>query len=191
MTEPSEDQLGALWRDQQEENSIMTAKAIRALARNHNDTVRDRQLLGYGIIAVEAVVFGWYALKAPNAIVRAGELLILMGLTWMVWRIWLRRPGRLPDVDASARTLVAFQRTELVRRTSSYTWMLVSAGPVVAGLMVMLAGLRTAHPAASDARLVTIFVLLGIWFVAGWFMQRRQSQRIRQQIEDLDAISEN
>ena len=189
MTEPSEDPIKTLWRDQQEEEAIMTAKAIRALARNHGDHVRDRLLFGYAVIAFEVVVFGWYALKAPNALMRAGELLVLAGLAWMTWRMRLRRPGRLPNADASAQTLIAFHRTELQRQRSGYVWALVSAGPMIAGLLVMVAGMKMARPDAPNARFAPIFVLFAVWFVALGVMQRRGSRRIQRQIEDLDALT--
>lgn len=189
MAEPFEEPIKALWQDQQEERPTMTTIAIRALAQNHNESARDRLLVGYILIAFEAVVFGWFALKAPNALARAGEILILAGLAWMVWRFWLRRPGRLPDADASAQTLLIFQRGELQRQKSSYIWLLLSAAPVIAGALITVAGLKIASHGALNASLTPIFALLGAWFVASWFIQRRGSRRLQRQIEDLDALS--
>jgi len=191
MTEPSEKPVKALWQDQQEEDPMMTAKAIRALARNHNDNARDRLIVGYMLIAFEAAVFGWLALKAPNALARTGELLVVAGLAWMIWRLRLRRPGHLPDVDASARTLLIFQRGELQRQKRSYIWMIVSAAPTIGGALVAVTGLKIARHGATNASLAPFFALLGIWFVACWFMQRRQSQRIQRQIKDLDGLAGN
>jgi hypothetical protein len=39
---------------------------------------------------------------------------------------------------------------------------------------VTAAGFKMASRGAHNASLVPIFVLIGIWFVAGWFIQRRQ-----------------
>jgi hypothetical protein len=189
MTEPSEKPIKALWQDQQEEAPAMTAEAIRALARNHNHSARNRLIVGCMLIAFEAAVFGWLALKAPNALARTGELLVVAGLAWMIWRFQLRRPRSLPDAAASAQTLLIFQRRELERRKSNYIWMLVSAAPVIGGALVTTAGLKMARHGAPNASLAPFFALLGVWFVAGWFMQRRQSQHIQRQIEDLDGLA--
>ena len=191
MAEPFEEPIKALWQDQQEERVTVTTIAIRALARNQNDSARDRLLVGYILIAFEAVVFGWFALKAPNALERAGEILILAGLAWMVWRFWLRRPGRLPDSDASVQTLLIFQRGELQRQKSSYIGLLISATPVIAGALITVASLKITRHGAPNASLAPVFALLGAWFVAGWFIQRRGSRRLQRQIEDLDALSGN
>ena len=118
MTQPPDDHLKALWQGQETESPAMTATAIRALARNYGENFRGRIWLGLAIAAFEVVVFGLYAWRAANDVLRVGYLIILAGVGWMTWRILGKRPGRLPPPDASTKALIEFHRAELEHQRS-------------------------------------------------------------------------
>jgi hypothetical protein len=188
MSQPPDDRLKALWQGQETETSAMTLGALRALARNHGGQVRDRFLMLAVLVAVEVVVFGSMALRAPNDMVRLGDGVVLFGLAFMVWRQSRRWPGRLPEAEASADALIEFHRRELVRQRSSYGDMLLTAGPVIAGTLVLVYGLHLAHPERGARTFAPFFGLMAFWFVSAWFLQRRQARRLQAEIDDLDAM---
>ncbi len=160
------------------------------MARSHGEGVGDRLFAGYAIIGVEVIMFAWLALKARTPLAQAGDLLILAGLARMIWRIRLRRPGRLPDASASAGTLIAFHRAELERQRHSYVSLMVTSDPAIAGLLVTVFGqweIRRSQPASW---LATFFSLLAFWFITAWLVQRRRARRRHQQ-EDLGRMARN
>jgi hypothetical protein len=185
VSQPPEDHLKALWQGQDAETPAMTLQAIRALARNHAGHVRDKFLFGAILIAVEAVAFAPAVWRAPNNVARAGGVIILVGLAWMAWRMRQRWPSRLPDAKASVGTLIDFHRAELERQRTNYAWLLISAGPMICGMLVMVYGLRLARP---NAFLVPFFSLLALWFAAAWLIQRRQARRTQEQLDEVDAM---
>jgi hypothetical protein len=189
VTQPPDDHMKALWQGQETETPTMTVKAIRALARNYGEGVRGGVLLGLTIVAFEAVVFGLQAWRAPNEVARAGDLIVLAGLVWFTWRIMRRWPTRLPETQASAQALVAFHRVQLERQQTRYANMMITVAPMIVGLLVLVYGLRLQAPQAPLARFAPFFILLCAWFVAAWFIQRRQARRLREQIAEMDDLA--
>jgi hypothetical protein len=188
MSQPPDDHLKALWQGQETETPTMTVQAIRALARNYGADVRDRFLIGAVLVAVEASVFGMMAWRAPNDMVRLGDLLVLFGLAFLIWRARARWPSRLPDTQASVGSLLDFHRAELERQRTSYGGMILSVGPMIVGLLVIVYGLHVARPHAGPKNFAPFFVLMALWFVAAWFVQRRQARRLQGQIDEVDAL---
>jgi hypothetical protein len=189
MSQPPDDHLKALWQGQDTETPTMTVKAMRLLVRNDRDHVRQGLLLGFGLIVFEAIAFGSMLRVARNDVMRAGEIIILAGLAWMAWRLWRRRPGRAPDPDATTQSLVAFHRESLVRRRGGYAWLMISAGPMLVGVLVLVYGERLASPGVSASRLIPFFTLFVLWFVVAWFINRRGSRRLQDQIDEMDDLS--
>jgi hypothetical protein len=187
---PDTDAVQALWQGQEQESPTMTLQAIRMLVRNDRDHVRNGLLFGLVLIVVEAFAFGRFALTAKNDVMRAGELVVLVGLGWMAWRMWRRASAdrRLPDAAATTQTLIAFHRAQLARRRVGYGWMMVTVAPLFVGIAVAAYGgwLLKRGPLAN---LVPIVALSALWFVAAWFMQRRQARKLQEQIDELDQMA--
>ncbi len=186
--DPNTDALQQLWQGQERETPAMTAKAVRMLVRNDRDHMRQQILFGLVLVGVEVVAFGSMLRVAPNALMRAGEIIILLGLAWMTWRMLQRWPRRVPDADATTQSLIAFQRQALMRRRGGYGWLLASSAPVIIGAIMTAVGGYLVHPGAPISRLAPFFSLLAFWFVAGWFVNRRGSRKLQEQIDDLDEI---
>jgi hypothetical protein len=189
MSQPPDDHLKALWKGQKTESPTMTVMAIRALARNYGDQVRGGIWLGFSLVALETVVFSFYAWRAPNAIALAGDLLVLAGLAWFTFRILRRRPGRLPPADVSVVALIEFHRAELERQKMSFSNMVASVGPMLTGTVVLVVGLHNAHPAKGWIQTAPFFVLLVGWFVLAFILQRRQAGRLAEQIAEMDELA--
>jgi hypothetical protein len=189
MTQPPEDQLKALWQGQDTETPTMTAMAIRALARNYGDHLRSRTWFGLGLVAFVVLIYGAYLKRAPNEIARAGDVIILAGLTWMAWRMLRRRPTRFLPPEASTTALIEFHRAELMRQRTSYGRILVTAAPLFFGAAMVVVGLQTSQPHASWTRTAPFFLLMALWFVLAYFVQRRQARRLAEQIAEMDDLA--
>ncbi len=188
MSQPPDDHLKALWQGQDTETPAMTVQAIRALARNYGSDIRDRFLMMGILVAVEVLVFGSMAWKAPNDMARLGDMLVLFGLAFLVWRSLSKWPGRLPDTGASVETLIGFHRAQLERHRTSYGAMILSVAPMFLGLVVILYGFHLARPHAGARIFIPFLLLTALWFVCAWFMQRRQARRLQMQIDEIDAM---
>ena len=66
--------------------------------------------------------------------------------------------------------------------------MLLSAGPMLVGLLILIYGMALSRPEAGLRNAGPLVVLLGVWFVAAWFVQRRQARKVQEQIDDLDRL---
>jgi hypothetical protein len=189
MSQPSDDHLKALWQGQHTETPTMTAIAIRALARNYGDSIRGRIWIGLTIGAFEVVVLGLYAWRASNDVLRIGYLIILGGVGWITWRILGKRPGRLPPPEASAQALIDFHRAELERQRTNFRWMIVSAAPMFIGMAVTLVGMQKARPNMTLANIAPMLVLIVLWFIAAFVLNRRQAKRLAEQIAEMDDLA--
>lgn len=185
---PDTDVVQALWQGQERETDAMTPQAIRMLVRNDRDHVRQQLLFGFGLIVFEVLGFGWMLRSAPSDIIRAGEVIVLLGLAWIAWRWWRRWPSRAPDASATTQTLIGFQRQELMRRRGGFSWMMIGSAPVIVGAIVTAYGGYRLHPNTPISRLGPFFGILLLWFVVAWIIGRRASRRVQEQIDELDQM---
>lgn len=187
--DPNTDALQALWQGQEPETPAMTLQAIRMLARNDANHMRNALFVGFTLLVVEALMFTPWLLKAPNGVMRNGWIIMLVGLAWMGWRMWRQRPSRLPDLGATTQTLIAFHRRELERRRTNYRSLMVTVAPLFAGMVLVVRGMQLARPHAPLANFAPIVVLAVVWFIWAGVLQRRQARRLQEQIDDLDRLS--
>ena len=188
MSQPPDDHLKALWQGQEPESEKMTATAIRALARNYGDNLRGRIWIAVTVGVFEVLLFGLQAWRAPNDVLRAGDLIIMAGGVWMIWRIVARRPGRLPPPEASSAALIEFHRAELVRQPTNASWMIVTAAPISVGMAVVLIGTQRARPSVNWVNFAPLFVLIAVWLVWAFILQKREAKRRAEQIAEMDEL---
>lgn len=193
MSEHPEDPLKSLWRSQQPETMTMSIEVIRAQGRALDRRLRLRTLWGLAVTVAAAALFAWMSATAPNSIVRAGFLIEILGAVVLAWVVGRRWPGEQPGGEWSAVQLLDHQRSLLLRQRTTFLRVLATAAPLLAGLAVMVAGLwvEAAQRGATATFLrnsAPLFILLGVWFVALWVVWRRQSARLRGEIEALDAL---
>jgi hypothetical protein len=189
MSQPPDDHLKALWQGQDTETPEMTAKAMRVLARNYGDNLRGRIWLAFTFGVFEVFGFGLQAWRAPNDFMRAGDMIMMAGGVWMIWRIVAKRPGRLPPAEASTATLIEFHRAELERQPTNVSWMAVTVAPIFAGMAVVLFGMQKARPNMSLANIAPVLVLIVVWCVWAFVLQRRQAKRRAEQIAEMDDLA--
>ncbi|WP_309603850.1 hypothetical protein [Phenylobacterium sp.] len=188
MSQPPDDHLKALWQGQQTETPAMTAQAVRMLARNYADNFRARIWLGVTFAIFEVFLFGLQAWRAPTGYLRAGDMIMMAGGVWMIWRIVAKRPGRLPPPEASTATLIEFHRAQLERQPTGASWMAVTAAPIFLGMAVVLVGLQRARPNMSLANFAPVVVLIIVWCIWAFVLQKRQAKRRAEQIAEMDQL---
>ncbi len=119
---------------------------------------------------------------------RIGYLITLGSVGWMTWRIVSKWPSRLPPPETSAAALIEFHRAELVRQQTGPAWITVTAAPIFAGMVVVMVGFQRARPNMFLANVAPLIVLCVAWWVAAFILQRRQVQRLAEQIAEMDAL---
>jgi hypothetical protein len=188
MSQPPDDHLKALWQGQEKETPDMTATAVRALARNYGDTIRGRMWLGLFLAALEVVGLGFAIWRAPNGLMRAGWVIVLAGLGWLVWRIVSKWPERLPPAATSTEALVDFHRSALERQKASFTSLTLSVAPIFVGMLVCLLGMQKARPHATLANFAPVLAMVAAWWLYAFVLQRRQAKKLAAQIAEMDQL---
>jgi len=164
----------------------MSVAAIRKRAARFTNLRRAVFLLGLVLMLGEAVIFGRIAPVLPGTVTQIGMLTVLVGLGWMIARVSLLAPRRLPDAKASGESILEYHRAELQRGGETFRDLLVMAGPALLGCAVVVVGLMIARPRAT-LQAAPLLALLGLWVVGAWWMAKR-AQRVRQRkLAEIEA----
>jgi hypothetical protein len=188
MSQPPDDHLKALWQGQETETPTMTAQAVRMLVRDYGSETRARLMMVAAVAAVMAVPIAWTAWRAPNNGIRVGEMLDLIGIGWLLWRLRGRWPRRMPDAEASVSAVIDFHLAQLRRQRVGYGDTLVNIGPLIVGTATLFYGMHLVRPHAGLEKFGPFFGLIAIWAVLTWAMQRRNARRLNARIEEIDAL---
>jgi hypothetical protein len=185
--EPLPDDVRNVWQNQPLENTTMPLAEIHRKARQFEKRIRHRNLREYlgGVIGIAAFTF--YLFKFPNPLMRAGSILTIAGVVYVLARLYKQAsPGTLP-ADLTLAASVEFHRRELARQRdllrSVWRWYIA---PIVPGLVVFSAG-ASPHPGLGPrfyGMLVLYFVVFGfiIW------LNYRGSLRLDRQIAELNNL---
>src|SRR6476660_7572196 len=114
--EPLPDDIRSVWQNQPLENTTMPLEEIRRKARQFEKRIRHRNLREYlgGVVGIAAFTF--YLFKFPNPLMRAGSVLIIAGVLYVLARLHKQAsPGTLPP-DLTLSAAVEFHRRELARQ---------------------------------------------------------------------------
>jgi hypothetical protein len=187
VTQPPDDHLKALWQGQDTETKPMTVAAIRARAAHFTNLRRGVFVFGLVLALLEIVIFGRFALTLPlpGVAPRAGLLIVLVGLGWMIARLSLLAPGKFPGAEASGESILEYHRSELQRR-ETFGAQVVMAGPVMLGLVIFVVGVMIAWPHLAP-QVSPFLVLIGLWFVGLWWMVRRGERARLRKLAEIEA----
>lgn len=195
MTE--KDPFRDLWTGQKTGSFDVSLEDVRRKARGFQKTVRWRNMTEYAASALVIALFGWTAIIVPEAIVRAGCLLIILGALYVCWKLHdLARSASRAEMDA-AQNLITFHREELLRQraalASVWRWYLL---PFVPGMMVFLGGVSFApdNPSPLAVKLVIFLfaaMLVAAVFYGVWWLNGRAVKALDGEIAALEGAGED
>ncbi len=185
--EPLPDDIRNVWQNQPLENTTMPLEEIRSKARQFEKRIRHRNLREYlgGVVGIAAFTF--YLFKFPNPVMRAGSILTIAGVLYVLLRLYKQAsPGTLP-ADLTLSASVEFHRRELARQRdllrTVWRWYI---GPIVPGLVVVSAA-SGPHPGLGP-KFYGMLVLYAVVFGFIVWLNYRGSLRLDRQIAELDKL---
>ena len=183
------DPFQSLWKSQKPEEFSMSLANIHVRAERFQSRVRLRNWIEYAAAALVVAVFGWTAWVVDVLPVRAGCVLIVLGVLYVVWKLaTLARAASKRDEGLS---WAEFHRAELVRQRDAlngiWRWYL---GPLVPGLVVFWLGVGA--PASIDApvwsRLAISLLGLGLGAAVFFGVAALNKAAARKLQAELDAL---
>jgi hypothetical protein len=185
--EPLPDDIRNVWQNQPLENTTMPLEEIRRKARQFEKRIRHRNLREYlgGVVGIAAFTF--YLFKFPDPLMRAGSILTIAGVLYVLLRLYKQAsPGTLP-ADLTLSASVEFHRRELARQRdllrTVWRWYI---GPIVPGLVVVSAAAGP-HPGLGP-KFYGMLVLYAVVFGFIVWLNYRGSLRLDRQIAELDNL---
>ncbi len=167
----------------------MSVEAIRARVERHHSRTRRRYIVAISLALVAGAIYaGAFIWLSPNAVVRLGWAVSVVGAAWMGLQARSRwASATLPSDAASTATLVDYHRRQILHQKVRARIILVAGAPLFLGLAIAFAGLGLHAGYAWIERLAPIGVLLAIWLAAFALLARRQSRKWQRELDELDA----
>lgn len=184
MTEP--DDLKTIWKNQETEVQEMSIETLRARGEAMTDRNRRRNLTGFAVCAASGVFFAVEALRTPEPLIQAGEVIMVAGTVWMGWWIGRLWPETSPGAEAGARGLIEAQIAELRRQATGFGRLMIMGAPIFLGLGVMMAGM--AQKTRTPANLVLPLLFTALWLAGVWWINRRHVRAAARRIAELEAL---
>ena len=181
------DDLQNLWQNQPTEAFHIALAEVHARALKFQRRVRFRNIREYLAAAFVLFFFTWTAATVADPIRRAGAILMVAGVLYVVWHLY--RWGSSREVTGDC---LEFHRRELERQRdllqNIWRWYL---GPMIPGLLViMLAGFHD-RGSRTHTWFVIVYLLLGaLLFYGVGRLNQRAARRLQRQIEELDKLRE-
>ena len=179
-----------IWQTQTTELFKMSANELRVRAQQQQKRARLKaqfSMIGGFIVFV---FFAWNFSKAHEVVPRAGLGLISLWGLYFAYQAYKRIWRPTPDTALDA-TLESY-RSELEKQGdyARHVWRRSGVTFCFLGLaLVVVPGLIKSieHPGLL-MNFVPILVLLALWFVAFFFIRRRDRQKLQREIEALRAF---
>jgi len=188
----SENRLKSVWQNQKSEGIPMSVDELRLKAGKLQRKIHGRNAREYVAALVVVVFFGYQLSLATDALTRAGFILMIAAVLYLVWH--LHRKGssqRLPEQMGLVSGLEYFRRElerqrDLVR--SVWRWYL---GPLVPGLILLQVASVHAHPGHLGRIALPLAItncLAAAVFFLVWKLNQRAAGKLQRQIDELDAL---
>ena len=176
--------LGHAWRQQPRQSQPVPVAEVRLRADAFDRRVQRWRITGGVLFALLVAKNAWEVWTAPDALERAGDLLILVALLYVMY--WFRNHARAETSPATlGRTsCVEHYRSRLVRHRDlsrrGWKWVL----PFVPGLALsLLGGVMASRSALQTAALVVIAVAT---FGAVLWMNARTARQLDRELATLE-----
>lgn len=180
------DDLRRLWRTQPPQERPVTIEEVRRRDGVMKNRVNRRNLREYVAAVIVIVVVAVSMWRVPNATMRIGGALLVVGVLYVVYHLYRWGSVRTMPADLALQDSLAFHRSELVRQRdllrSVWWWYLL---PLFPGPAIIIVSRVMQRP---DQRLFlsvysVIFLLL---FVGGGLLNHRAAKKIQRRIDVLD-----
>ncbi len=181
--------LQKTWQEQPEEAKKVSMDEIQRRARKLEAEARWKSRAGTVIGIFLGVSFAWTAVRTQATIPRIGFAVLSLWSLYVVWFtykwVW---PARVA-ADRTSNASLDYYRAELERqrdnarhiwRRSGLTWCFVGLALVIEKALINPRLLKNAIP---------LFVILAIWFVAFFVLKKRNAEKLKREIDDLNALS--
>lgn len=194
---PSDD-IRSLWQAMPVDPVSISMDEMRARAQKFEQKVRRRNYIEYAASVLVVAIFGWYATFPLPAtpLWPIANLMIIGGILLVVWNLHRKARASAPPSDASAATLIDFQRAEFTRQRDAlktvWRWYVL---PVVPGLILWFIAVAVGIPAKDPVRVA--IVLLGtalvvlVVFAAIILLNLLGAAHLQRQIDALDRYKEH
>jgi hypothetical protein len=173
----------AAWQNQPREENMFAARIVQAGVRDFTREFQWVNWLNYAGVLMALAGCGF----AESLLALVGFALIFVSCVVATCDLYMRgKPKPMPSGIALADT-VAFLKSELERRRDLYRKQWWYVAPVVAGLVLVIAGLAI-NPLAKAAQsiLAAAFALFCYWLTIEVFFARR----VQKKIDALPRIEE-
>jgi hypothetical protein len=196
-TRVSPGDLRSLWQTMPVETVSVSLEAMRAKAHGFQKRIRRRNFIEYAATVVVVIVLVWYA-TLPS---RAGLMwpisngLIIAGMLVVALNLHRRARATSPPVDASAQSLIDFQRAELTRQRdalrSMWLWYIL---PVVPGTILWFIAIGIHMTARNPERALTALsgaaVVVTLMFAIIILLNLLGAARMQRMIDDLSRYTD-
>ena len=169
----------------------MSIAEIREKSTKFEGRIRSRNLRETVVGVLVILVFGYYMVRFPAPLQRAGSLLTIAGIVLVIYRMnGMAAPEKAP-ADCGFENCVAFHRRELERQRdllrTVWRWYIL---PLVPGILLFCAAViapKVRH-GRDWWRASPFLVLMAAWFwVTGW-INRRAADKLQRRIEELGRV---
>jgi hypothetical protein len=185
--------LGAVWRNQPEENRpVDPERFVRRRTRDLSASTRWEIAMSIASALLFMAIVGLRFASAHDRPRQLGWIAaaaaigwVLISLYWFRGRIWRRDPAR---ADAPAAACREYYRKELERRRDHLRNAWLWHGPLLlACLMSVAIFLGEGFPGIDRLRSAApLIVLLAVWTGFGITRRRRQANEIQREIDEID-----
>ena len=184
MANEHEPDIGQLWRQQSQSPQPMPLDEVRVRAMAFDRRVRRWRTTGSVLFALLIAKNAWEVWIAPDALERAGDLLLLAALLYVVYGFRAHARAETSPATLGRATCVEHYRSRLVRQRDlsrdSWKWLL----PFVPGVGVSVFG--SILESRSAAQIAAVLVVAVATFGIVLWMNTRTARQIERELAPLD-----
>lgn len=194
---PSDD-IRSLWQSMPVDPVSISMDEMRVRAQKFEQKIRRRNYIEYAASVLVVAIFGWYATFPLPAtpLWPIANLVIIGGILLVVWNLHRKARASAPPSDASAATLIDFQRAEFTRQRDAlktvWRWYVL---PVVPGLILWFIAVAVGIPAKDPVRAAIVLsgtaLVVLVVFAAIILLNLLGAAHLQRQIDALDRHKEH
>ena len=194
---PPSDDIRSLWQSMPVDPVLISMDEMRARTQKFEQKIRRRNYIEYAASVLVVAIFGWYATFPLPAtpLWPIANLMIIGGILLVVWNLHRKARASAPPSDASAATLIDFQRAEFARQRDSlktvWRWYVL---PVVPGLILWFIAVAVGIPAKDPVRAAIVLsgtaLVVLVVFAAIILLNLLGAAHLQRQIDALDRYKE-